>query len=319
MNTDIIIYDLISTFFTFMIVPIIIKLTHRTGFEPKKAKLIALINSIVALFMYFVLFEICTGNLFGWNLFPGFLFYLINSQMLLNPDYEKSNYTKQQNINPTLLPGHLVDNSLEYTQSNLNNINTINSVLSNAETLTMVSQSNEQALIERAFIFLEENNWNRAYEYFEKVLDVNPKNSKAYIGELLATLQITHEVYLNNIGIDLTKYSNFNNALRFATDEYRQTLLTYNSNNLLNIQQYYREQYYQNALNQKMKSFTEKNYLIAASMFSTLHGYKDSDRQKEVCIEYAKKAHKTQMKIFAFLVLMLNAILIVILITNNPS
>ena len=41
---------------------------------------------------------------------------------------------------------------------------------------------NAAPLLKRAFIFLEDEEWESADEYFEKVLDLEPKNAMAYLG-----------------------------------------------------------------------------------------------------------------------------------------
>ena len=52
-----------------------------------------------------------------------------------------------------------------------------------------VDKSNEvNTLLKRAFMFIErgeEDDWEKAEEYFEKVLDIDPENPEAYLGKLL--------------------------------------------------------------------------------------------------------------------------------------
>ena len=45
-------------------------------------------------------------------------------------------------------------------------------------------------LIERMYIFLEDGNWNKANEYCERILDLSPKNTDAYIGKLMIDYKI---------------------------------------------------------------------------------------------------------------------------------
>ena len=46
------------------------------------------------------------------------------------------------------------------------------------------------SLLKRAFMFLEDADWNSANEYCEKVLDVDPENGRAYLGKLMAELKV---------------------------------------------------------------------------------------------------------------------------------
>lgn len=42
----------------------------------------------------------------------------------------------------------------------------------------------------RAFMFLEDGNFDEADEYCEKVLDIDPENAQAYLGKLMAELRV---------------------------------------------------------------------------------------------------------------------------------
>lgn len=82
----------------------------------------------------------------------------------------------------------------------------------------------EKALLERAYIFLEDGNFDDADNYLERVLDINPHSSKAYIGKLLFQLRLKN---IDDLGLSikiLKYYNHFNKALRFA-DESEQRIL----------------------------------------------------------------------------------------------
>lgn len=53
-------------------------------------------------------------------------------------------------------------------------------------------ENNEQItpLIERVFLFLEDGNWDKANEYCERILDIEPKNANAYLGKLMIEYRI---------------------------------------------------------------------------------------------------------------------------------
>lgn len=78
----------------------------------------------------------------------------------------------------------------------------------------------KQALLDRAYLFLEDGNFINANEYFERVLDLNPHCSNAYIGKLLCKLRFRNINRLYGIkDKSLTNFDEFNKALRFATPE----------------------------------------------------------------------------------------------------
>ena len=83
-----------------------------------------------------------------------------------------------------------------------------------------VNNSLAAPLIERAFMFLEEEKWSSADEYCEKALDLEPKNAQAYLGKLLANKykHNIHELkYLDKNDLISDEY--FEKTMRFADEE----------------------------------------------------------------------------------------------------
>ena len=71
-------------------------------------------------------------------------------------------------------------------------------------------------LLKRGTIFLEDKNWAAASEYADKVLDVDPENSEAYLIRTLAALKRRKAADLESTSEDLSENTDFQNALRFA-------------------------------------------------------------------------------------------------------
>jgi tetratricopeptide (TPR) repeat protein len=76
--------------------------------------------------------------------------------------------------------------------------------------------SGADALLKRAYIFLEDKDFNQAREYFNRVLDADPENARAYLGLLCAEMKTPHEKDLATIDSPLSDNVHFKNALRFA-------------------------------------------------------------------------------------------------------
>lgn len=72
------------------------------------------------------------------------------------------------------------------------------------------------ALLERAFLFLEDGDFSEAEKYLERTLDLDPRCAKAYIGKLLCQLQLRDMEMLKSWDTRLTSYDWFCKALRFA-------------------------------------------------------------------------------------------------------
>lgn len=58
--------------------------------------------------------------------------------------------------------------------------------------------ANTAPLLKRAFMFLEDEDWNSANEYCERVLDIDPENPSAYLGKLLSELRVRKQESLKD-------------------------------------------------------------------------------------------------------------------------
>ena len=87
---------------------------------------------------------------------------------------------------------------------------------------------NTDNMVKRAFIFLEDQNWKNADEYFEKVLDEEPENAKAYLGKMMIQLHVKREEDLLNLAEPLEDNSFYNKIIRYADDELKEKLKDYN-------------------------------------------------------------------------------------------
>ena len=94
-------------------------------------------------------------------------------------------------------------------------------------TITTTANTNITPLLERAFIFLEDGEWNRADEYCEKVLDIDPKCAKAYIGKLMVDMGVEIQDDLRKCRESFESNSNYQKALRFADPALKRTLESY--------------------------------------------------------------------------------------------
>lgn len=83
-----------------------------------------------------------------------------------------------------------------------------------------------QSLLKRAFMFLEDGEWDSANEYAEKVLDIDPENSEAYLAKAMSDLKKRSRSSMNDAsGIALN--ANIQKALRFGSDSLRSEINGY--------------------------------------------------------------------------------------------
>lgn len=83
-----------------------------------------------------------------------------------------------------------------------------------------------QSLLKRAFMFLEDGEWDSANEYAEKVLDIDPEDGEAYLAKAMSDLKKRSRSSMNDAsGIALN--ANIQKALRFGSDSLRSEINGY--------------------------------------------------------------------------------------------
>ena len=83
---------------------------------------------------------------------------------------------------------------------------------------TAAPAGNVAPLLERSFMFLEDGDWSSADEYAEKVLDLDPKNGRAYLGKLMAELKVRREGDLKNQPQPFDGNGNYQKTVRFGDE-----------------------------------------------------------------------------------------------------
>ena len=160
--------------------------------------------------------------------------------------------------------------------------------------------ANIDALLKRAFLFLEDGDWTTANKYAERVLDNNPECSKAYFVKLLAELNIRKPELLSKFNKNLLDYSNFKKAVRFADASERETLANYNKDVANNIKQAASERIYAVALKRVAVPSNEKDLKQSIADLRLISGYKDADAkvaELEKRLEnFLKKKRETEEK-----------------------
>lgn len=86
---------------------------------------------------------------------------------------------------------------------------------------TVIQVTGQQAvepLLERAFMFLGNNDWKAADEQSERVLDIDPHCGRAYLVKLLVKYNCRREEELANLSIDVTESIHYKNARQFGVN-----------------------------------------------------------------------------------------------------
>lgn len=77
--------------------------------------------------------------------------------------------------------------------------------------------ANENAILDRAFLFIEDEKYDEANIYLEKALDINPRCSKAYLGKLLCDYRVSSVNQLKQSALPITGNEYYRKAVRFAS------------------------------------------------------------------------------------------------------
>ena len=149
----------------------------------------------------------------------------------------------------------------------------------------ILSGGSADAYLERAFIFLEDGNFESANEYSEKVLDLEPKNAKAYLVKLMVELKVAGQEQLAKAKDTFDDNNNYEKILRFGDEQLRAVVEGYNNT----IKTRLKENIYNRAERMKANASNPETYREAEKEFRRVPGYKDADAQGDECIASAKE------------------------------
>ena len=77
-------------------------------------------------------------------------------------------------------------------------------------------ESNAGALVMRGQFALEDGDFPKAAEYFERALDQNPQDGNAYLGKVLAALHLSDAAQIDDHPVKIHDDKNFDRAIRFS-------------------------------------------------------------------------------------------------------
>lgn len=163
------------------------------------------------------------------------------------------------------------------------------------------SDSNEQAMIKRAFMLIEEEDWNKADSICEQVLNSNPENAQAYLAKLMIEYKIHSREDLKDCTQKFEDNTNYQKALRFGDTELSSFLRESRENAKIKIceQKYAKGKEAMETANNSGPSTTEKAYREAENIFLQISGFKDSDSLAEQCRTKAEESKRYAIYISA--------------------
>ncbi len=160
------------------------------------------------------------------------------------------------------------------------------------ETTVTGSNNNASPLLKRAFMFLEDGDWQSADEYCERVLDLDPENALGYLGKLMAELRVRKQEDLSYCAKPFDGSNNYQKVLRFGDDELKAALQGYIEYINARNEEIRLEENYKVACNAMHLAKSEGSYKEASKLFGSISEYKDSAVLAEKCLEAAEAARK---------------------------
>ena len=152
--------------------------------------------------------------------------------------------------------------------------------------------ANTAPLLERAFMFLEDGNWQDADQYCEKVLDQDPKCAQAYLGKLMAELRVRKQAQLADCDEPFDDRDNFRKVIRFGDKALCATLEGYITHINDRNENARLTGIYNDAANEMNRADSEDSYRSAADSFRSISGFKDADALAERCLDKAEICRK---------------------------
>ena len=142
--------------------------------------------------------------------------------------------------------------------------------------------TNTASLLRRAFMFLEDEDWENANAYCEKILDNEPECAQAYLGKLMSDLHVKKLEDLENYPNPFENNRNYQRAIRFGDEKLVAFLNKVTSYIELRNEEAHKDSLYNSGI-ELMSKNTIEDYESAINSFQSACGWKDSDNQICIC------------------------------------
>lgn len=141
------------------------------------------------------------------------------------------------------------------------------------EPIVMPTNTDPEAMLKRAFLFIEDGLFERADQYLEFILDQDPENARAYLGKLMIDLRVNTQEQLAEQEQPFDSNGNYVKAVRYGDEKLANMLIAYSEK--------VKQEAYDRAV-QAMNDDADKQSLqTVAMLFNSLGNYKDAALFKE--------------------------------------
>ena len=157
--------------------------------------------------------------------------------------------------------------------------------------------SSIDSLLKRVFIFLEDEEFDRADDFCEQVLNIDPECAEAYLGKLMVELQVKSRNALGLCDKAFDGNNNYRKILRFGSEEMKNELVGYIKQindriveNNRRAEEERLEGLYQQAVKAMNSAKTEAEYKNVAEDFVRIKEYKNCSELFQKCLKLAEEA-----------------------------
>lgn len=150
------------------------------------------------------------------------------------------------------------------------------------------------ALLKRAFMFLEDGAWSQAQDYCERVLDADPENAQAYLGELMVELRVRRREGLKDVDRPFDSRDKCAKAVRFGDASLRAELQAANDCIRKRNEEARLAGLYDEAVASMEAADGEWTYLAAAENFEELLDYRDAAARAAQCRNRAEECAEVE-------------------------
>lgn len=157
---------------------------------------------------------------------------------------------------------------------------------------SLYGYANVEPLLKRAFMFLEDEEWEKADAYCEKVLDNDPENAQAYLGKLMAEQHVQRQDELTNCRSPFDESKNYQKIIRFGDEKLKTELRGYIDSINERIECERLTNIYNSAISEMKEANTESEFKAVAETFKTITGFKDADVLIGQCLDKAEVCRK---------------------------
>ncbi len=170
-------------------------------------------------------------------------------------------------------------------------------ILRTTEIPLPLDPTNIEAVLKRAFIFIEDGLYDRADKYLEIVLDQEPENAEAYLGKLMSEIRVGTKEDLKNAREPFDYNNNYKKVIRYGDENLKSFLIECieHINNRNEHEHILAEKTrlintYAKAVEIMTCAESEKEYKDAITLFESIKGYENSEQFINDCLELAKQA-----------------------------